>query len=75
VAFDLTGPKDIISDGITGFLAPRFDKEGFYCAVKNNLYFKRKNLYTLRKKALEVAEQYSGRTINDAFDEVYGNTF
>jgi len=75
VAFDLTGPKDIISDGITGFLAPRFDKEGFYCAVKNNLYYKRKNLYTLRKKALEVAEQYSGRTIIDAFDEVYGNTF
>ncbi|MUJ26414.1 glycosyltransferase [Aliivibrio fischeri] len=75
VAYDLTGPKDIISNNYTGILVRSFCKEDFVNEVINNLSFKRNsiskniNFYhktriafsqeTIRKKYIQVINDES----------------
>lgn len=71
VAFNLTGPKDIIAEGKSGFLTDAFDMEAYYRAVRDNLHYKRTNLVRLRECALDVIVHYSGQEVVKAFNEVY----
>jgi glycosyltransferase involved in cell wall biosynthesis len=71
VAFDMTGPKDIIEQGKSGFLSPAFDAEVYYQTVKDHLNYKRENLGVLRECAIKVITQYSGNEVVKAFDELY----
>lgn len=58
VAFDLTGPKDILGEGYP-LLVKSFEIEGYICAVSSNLDFKKNNLEFLRNTAVEVSLKYA----------------
>lgn len=71
VAFDNSGPNDIIVQGETGFLVPAFDENKFYQTTKKNLNFKRTNIELIISSVQKTASKYSTQSISHAFDEVY----
>ena len=71
IAFDISGPKDIISINRTGFLASAFDEDGFFQLIKRNLNFKFENIEMILNAAEDVAEKFSTLAITNNFDQIY----
>lgn len=67
IAFNLTGPVDIIIDGKTGFLVPPFNSKEFAKAISQNLNFKNNNFITITKSAKITFEKFSNETVFLAF--------
>ena len=74
VAFDLTGPADIIKDGVSGFLVKSFDMDEFCARVIENLNYKFTHQELMVRSALETAEQFSPDKIADLYQEIYRMT-
>lgn len=71
VAFDLTGPRDIIMPGVTGFLVPAFDICNYASTALNALAHKRKNLDVIAGEAEGVRKRYQQREIARLHRAVY----
>lgn len=71
IAFDMTGPRDIIVNGDTGFLVPSFDVEMYFNAILKNADHKKMNLINMKKNALKTIEKYSGGEIVKKYHEFY----
>jgi len=69
VAFDLTGPVDIIINGQTGFLVPAFNTELFAKNIFDNLNFKINNFKSITKFANNTFEKYSNKKVFFNFNE------
>tara|TARA_B110000003_G_scaffold228021_1_gene229433 strand:- start:7196 stop:8389 length:1194 start_codon:yes stop_codon:yes gene_type:complete len=59
IAFDLTGPKDIIIKKITGFLVKFQDVEDFARKVAENLFYKRNNLNKIESYSIKTFKKYN----------------
>jgi glycosyltransferase involved in cell wall biosynthesis len=73
VAFDLTGPKDIIIDGLTGFLVPSFKIDEFCIKVIENINYKLLNEDILTEAALNTSDKFSPSKIALKYQELYLN--
>ena len=73
VAFDLTGPADIIQEGKSGFLVNSFDIDTYCLTVLNNIHYKFNHQNELRDLALSTAETFSPKRVADLHDKVYCN--
>ncbi len=73
VAFDLTGPKDIIIDSLSGFLVPSFNIDQFCRTVIQNLSYKILNEDILIQAALETSKKFSPSKIVLKYQELYLN--
>jgi glycosyltransferase involved in cell wall biosynthesis len=71
VAFDLTGPSDIIEDGISGFLVEPFDFTAFAKTVERALEHKLKNIELMKVCAIKALKSYSPVVISERHDVVY----
>jgi glycosyltransferase involved in cell wall biosynthesis len=71
VAFDLTGPNDIISHGVDGFLVKSFNVEAFADVVAFNLHYKRNNLSLLRTTAQRIRDRLSRETVAGKYEALY----
>lgn len=71
VAFDLTGPADIITDGTSGFLVRSFDIESFSKTVIKQLNYKFENMDFMKKIAMETIDRFSPDKIADLYEELY----
>lgn len=71
VAFNNSGPIDIISNGHNGFLASAFDEDEFFQSVRHNLNFKFNNLELIFKSTKYLREKYSDLSISRHYDQVY----
>ncbi len=59
IAFDLSGPRDIIIDNKTGFLVKFQDVEDFTRKVAENLFYKRNNLNTIELYSTKTFKKYN----------------
>jgi glycosyltransferase involved in cell wall biosynthesis len=73
VAFDLTGPKDIIIDGLSGFLVSSFNIDQFYNTVIENMNYKILNEDILTETALYTSVKFSPSIIALKYQELYLN--
>jgi glycosyltransferase involved in cell wall biosynthesis len=73
VAFDLTGPKDIINHGISGFLVPSFNIDKFCNRVIENLDYKFLNEDLMIEAALNTSDKFSPSKIALKYQELYLN--
>lgn len=71
VAFDLTGPKDIINNGITGFLIPPFDVDKFSNTIIENLDYKITNEEKMIEYALITSSQFSPLKVALMYQNLY----
>ena len=71
VAFDLTGPKDIIKNGLSGFLVPSFNIDQFITTVIKNLNFKFNNEDKVIELALNTSDEFSPNNIAVKYQELY----
>lgn len=71
IAFDNSGPRDIVVHGETGFLVPAFSEEGFFRTTVANLDFKLNNIESIWKGSRETSARFSSKSITSAFDNVY----
>lgn len=71
IAFDNSGPRDIVIHGKTGFLVSAFNMNDFFQTVIVNLNFKFNNIDTFYEYARVTAHKYSQIDISREFDEVY----
>jgi len=74
VAFDLTGPKDIINDGISGFLVPSFKIDKFCNTVIEKLNYKFLNEDLMIEAALNTSDKFSPIKIALKYQELYLNS-
>lgn len=74
VAFDLSGPADIIHHGVSGFLVRSFDEEEFSKAAMQHLNYKSQNLELMKKIALETTDRFSPIKIADLYEQLYKKT-
>lgn len=70
VAFDRSGPRDIIVEGKTGFLIPSFDDAAFARCVINNLHFKQANEAALAEGSRRARATYAGPAIRSLVDAI-----
>jgi glycosyltransferase involved in cell wall biosynthesis len=73
VAFDLTGPKDIINQGISGFLVPSFNMDLFCNTVFDKLDYKLLNEDLMIEAALNTSVKFSPSKIALKYQELYLN--
>jgi glycosyltransferase involved in cell wall biosynthesis len=73
VAFDLTGPKDIIIDRLSGFLVPSFNIDQFCITVIENMSYKILNEDILTETALGTSVKFSPSIIALKYQELYLN--
>lgn len=73
VAFDLTGPKDIIIDGLSGFLVPCFNIDQFCNIVIENMNYKILNEDILTEAALNTSVKFSPSIIAFKYQDLYLN--
>jgi glycosyltransferase involved in cell wall biosynthesis len=73
VAFDLTGPKDIINHGISGFLVPSFKIDKFCKTVIEKLNYKFLNENLMIEAALNTSDKFSPSKIALKYQELYLN--
>lgn len=73
VAFDLTGPKDIIIDGLSGFLVPSFNIDQFCNTVIENINYKILNEDILTEAALNTSVKFSPSIIAFKYQDLYLN--
>jgi glycosyltransferase involved in cell wall biosynthesis len=73
VAFDLTGPRDLISDGVNGFLCSSFDIDQYAKLVGEQLNFKFNNLTSLYFKMKEIRQLYSPEILADKHLNLYSD--
>jgi glycosyltransferase involved in cell wall biosynthesis len=73
VAFDLTGPKDIINHGISGFLVPSFNIDLFCNTVIEKLDYKLLNEDLMIEAALNTSDKFSPSKIALKYQELYLN--
>lgn len=73
VAFDLTGPKDIIIDGLSGFLITSFNIDQFCKIVIENMNYKLHNEDILTEAALNTSFKFSPSIIALKYQELYLN--
>ena len=71
IAFDLTGPKDIIKNGESGFLVSSFNLEQFATTVINNLNYKFNNEEKMIELALKTSNEFSPNNIAGKYQELY----
>lgn len=71
VAFNNSGPLDIISNRHNGFLANAFDEDEFFQLVRHNLNFKFNNLELIFKSTKHPTEKYSDLSVSRRYDQVY----
>jgi glycosyltransferase involved in cell wall biosynthesis len=71
VAFDLTGPVDIIEDGISGFLVKSFDVYEFYTKVTANLNYKLMHGDLVVQSALNASDKFSPATVASQYQIIY----
>lgn len=71
IAFDNSGPTDIIIDNKTGFLVDSFDEDLFFNKIKDNLDYKINNYIELKKSSSETAFKFSASNIKSKFDRIY----
>jgi glycosyltransferase involved in cell wall biosynthesis len=71
VAFDNSGPCDIVTPGETGFLVPAFDQEQFFRTVQERMDFKFANRDLVLARAEQTAATFAPGAVSRAFDEVY----
>jgi len=69
VAFNLTGPKDIIINGATGFLVEPFNIEEFANVLNNKLDFKKNNKGKLLYNTKKTIIKYSNKSIFESFEK------
>jgi glycosyltransferase involved in cell wall biosynthesis len=69
VAFDLTGPKDILGESYP-LLVRSFEINDFISTVANNLEFKKDNLNLLRNKALEASLKFSPSQVTSLMSRI-----
>jgi glycosyltransferase involved in cell wall biosynthesis len=73
VTFDLTGPKDIIIDCLSGFLVPSFNINQFCTTVIENLSYKMLNEDILIEAALNTSDKFSPSKVALKYQELYLN--
>jgi glycosyltransferase involved in cell wall biosynthesis len=73
VAFDLTGPKDIINHGISGFLVPSFKIDKFCNTVFEKIDHKFLNEDLMIEAALNTSDKFSPSKIALKYKELYLN--
>jgi glycosyltransferase involved in cell wall biosynthesis len=73
VAFDLTGPRDLISDRENGFLCPPFEVDQYAKIVSEQLDFKCNNLESLLLKMREIRQLYSPEILADKHLNLYSD--
>jgi glycosyltransferase involved in cell wall biosynthesis len=73
VAFDLTGPKDIINHGISGFLIPSFNIDVFCSTVIKKIDYKYLNEDLMIEAALNTSDKFSPNKIALKYQELYLN--
>lgn len=73
IAFNNSGPNDIILPEKTGFLVPAFDINAFIKITKENIDFKYKNIDEIYKNASETAQRFSSENIICGFDGGYAD--
>ena len=71
VAFDLTGPKDIIKNDHSGFLVPSFNIDQFSTTVIENLNYKFNNEEKVFELALNTFDEFSPNNIAAKYKELY----
>jgi glycosyltransferase involved in cell wall biosynthesis len=75
VAFDLTGPRDIIIDGKTGILVKFMDVDAFTSQVIANLDFKRVSISNHISYFQETRERFSQMAIKKQYNEFLNDRF
>jgi glycosyltransferase involved in cell wall biosynthesis len=74
VAFDIAGLKDLVENGVTGFLAPPFDTEQLGNAISHILLFPEHEMRQMRKDCRIRAESlWSIETVVPLYDAAYQN--
>lgn len=71
VAFDLTGPKDIINDNVSGFLVKSFDIHSFVNTVHSAIDYKRDNIDLMKEYAYKALREHAPEMISQRHDLVY----
>lgn len=71
IAFDRSGPRDIIEVGRTGFLVPSFDEEAFARRVLDSMEFKTISAREFDQGAARARLAYSATTVVSQVDDVY----
>ncbi len=71
VAFDLTGPCDIIENEVSGFLVSPFDVVAFATTVERALEHKFQNVGLMKASAIKALQDYSPVAISGRHDVVY----
>lgn len=71
VAFDLSGPKDIVNENVTGFLVRSFDACMFAQVVEKALIYKANNKERIAEGAALALKKYSNESVRIMHDEIY----
>ena len=71
VAFDLTGPRDIIKNGYSGFLAAPFNVDEFSKTIIENLDYKFTNEEKMIEYALITSSQFSPMAVALMYQDLY----
>lgn len=71
IAFNLTGPADIVQDARSGFLVAPFDVQRYCEVIIERLNFKFDNRQIVISEACEAAVRFSPQSISSAYHEVY----
>jgi glycosyltransferase involved in cell wall biosynthesis len=71
VAFDLTGPKDIIKNGFSGFLTPPFNVGEFSKTIIENLNYKFTNEEMMIEYAFITSSQFSPMAVALMYQDLY----
>lgn len=71
ISFDLTGPKDIITNNKTGFLVNSFNDDDFVTTVLSKLEYKRNNLENLKQEIQSTRVRFSIMEVSDRYYSVY----
>jgi glycosyltransferase involved in cell wall biosynthesis len=71
ISFDLTGPKDIITDTKTGFLVTSFNDDDFVATILRELMHKRNNLENIRQEIEDTRVRFSIPEVSDRYYSVY----
>lgn len=73
VAFDRTGPYDILKKEFSFFLVPSFDEKLFIVKIFDLLFYKRKNFLLISEKRDKVCQKYSPSSIALSHAIVYNS--
>jgi glycosyltransferase involved in cell wall biosynthesis len=71
VAFDLTGPRDIIRNGFSGFLTVPFNVDEFCKTIIENLNYKFTNEEKMIEYALITSSQFSPMAVALMYQDLY----